>query len=69
MHLVADLKGQARPPIEHREDDPADLEGRVESFAHEFDGLHQVGEPLERVKLALKRHEHGVGGSDRVEGQ
>ena len=69
MHLVADLEGEARAPIEHREHDTSDVEHRIQTLANQLDGLHEVGEPLERVEFALKGHEDAVGGSQRVDRQ
>ena len=66
LHFVGDLVGEVVARVEHREDDALDLELRVHPVLHAIDRRHEVGEPLERVVLALERHEHAVGRGERV---
>ena len=56
-----DLSRQARPPVDHRQQDAGDGEARVEASAHELDRVEQLREALEGVVLGLHGHEHGVG--------
>src|SRR5919197_1139400 len=69
VHLVPDLERQARPSIEHRENDAPDRETWIQPLANELDGLEQMGEPLERVELALQRHQHTIGRREGVDRQ
>ena len=39
----------------------------VEPLLHQLDGVHQLGEPLERVVLALERDQHRVRRGERIE--
>ena len=48
---------------------PPIAEARVEPAADQVDRLHQLAQPFERVVLGLHRHEHAVGGGERVHGQ
>src|SRR5262245_2297501 len=72
MNLFTDLQSHAGAAVEHREYDAAHVETRVQSLTNQFDGLQQMGEPLERVELALERNDHAVRrdeGVDRQESQ
>jgi hypothetical protein len=57
------------PPVHHRQDHPGERELRIQARPHELDGMEQLREPLERVVLALDRHEHAVRGRQRVHSQ
>ena len=46
-----------------------DAQARVERRAHLLDGLEQLAQALEREELALQRHQHGVRGRHRVDGE
>ena len=48
---------------------PASVELRVQPRPDELDRAEELREPLERVVLGLHRHEHAVGGGERVHGQ
>src|SRR5207249_3385507 len=76
VHLVSDLKRQARPAIEHREHDARDGEARVQALAHEPDGLvkgllnglvPENGVVDRRVKPRLLNTEPGRGVALRVQ--
>src|SRR5262249_35605283 len=57
IDLFADLKREARSPIEHREQDPEKVESGVQLFPHELHGLlEEMRQSLERVELALQRN-------------
>src|SRR5690242_447223 len=51
--LGPDLGSKAGPAIEHGQDDPFDLELRVQALADEADGLDNVRQTLHGVVLAL----------------
>ena len=53
--------------VEHGEHDSLYGERRVVAALDPVDRGHQVGEPLERVVLALQRHDHAIGGDQRIE--
>ena len=67
--LPLDLRREPRAPVDHRQQDPRDREPRVEPRLDEVDRAEQLREALERVVLGLHRHEHAVGGGERVDGQ
>ena len=39
------------------------------SVAHLLDRVEKLGQSLQREELALQRHQHGVGGGERVDRQ
>src|SRR5690606_27185537 len=69
LRLVRDLAREVEPLIEHREQDALDLEARIQALLDEANRVEQLGEPFERVELALDRDKHRVGGRQRVERQ
>jgi hypothetical protein len=68
-HLCGDVVGEVVAGVEHGEHDPVELEPRVEAVLHSLDGVDELREPLERVVLALERHDDQVGRRERVDGQ
>ena len=68
-HLGGDVGGQPRSPVDHRQNHPGQRQLRVQPCAHQLDRVQQLGQALERVVLALDRHEHAVGRRERVHGQ
>src|SRR5215211_6539614 len=68
-YFVGDLMGQVRAWIEHRQEHPADLETGIQFLPDHPDALHELGEPLKGIILALYRDENLIGGGKRVEGQ
>ena len=64
-HLVR----QVVTRIEHGAQQTFDFEIRVDGAANLFDGLHQRGQSLKRVVLALHRHHDGVRGHQGVQGE
>src|SRR5215217_8503011 len=68
-YFVGYLMGQVRAWIEHRQEHPANLETGVQFLPNHPDALHELGEPLEGVVLALYRDENLVSCGQRVEGQ
>ena len=65
-NLGGNLRRQVRAGVEHREDDAAHRERRVQVVAHQVDRRDQLREALERVVLALHGDQHGVGRRQRV---
>ena len=68
-HLRLDLGREPRAAVHHRQQDAGDPEPRVQARLHELDRAEQLREPLEGVVLGLHRHDHPVGGGERVHGQ
>ena len=64
--LPGHLHRQAIPPVLHREHDRQDLQLRVQPRAHRIDRREKLRQAFEGVVLALHRHEHGVGGHQRI---
>src|SRR5262249_19675234 len=50
----------------HREDEPLERKRGVQRLTHATDGIEERGEALERVVLALERHEDRVRRPERV---
>ena len=48
---------------------PDKPQSRVEAAAHGLDRVHQAADPLQRVELALQRHDDAGGGHQRVQRQ
>src|SRR6266536_1048729 len=67
--LLADLQGETRATIEHRENNTEDIELRVQTVADELHRLHQVRQALHGVELALKRHQNPVRRGECVDRQ
>src|SRR5215208_2359625 len=68
-YFIGHLMGQVRAWIEHRQEYPAYLESRIQFFPDHPDALHELGESLKRVVLALYRDKCLISGGKRVEGQ
>ena len=68
-HLAGHLLGQVLPRIDHAQHDAFDRQPGVQRLADQPDRALQVRQPLERVVLALHRHQHRVGGGQRVQRQ
>ncbi len=68
-NVVCDLSREVSSLVEHRQDDPLDLERRVEAPAHALDGLQELGDAFQGKVLGLYRHEHGVGRGQSIDGQ
>ena len=60
---------EARAPVVHRQQHPRDGQPRVELALDERERVEQAGEALEREVLGLHRHDHAVGGDQRVDRQ
>src|SRR5215210_9259123 len=52
-YFLGHLMGQVGSWIEHSKEHPADLETRIQLLPDHPDALHELGEPLQRVVLAL----------------
>src|SRR5215210_8196206 len=68
-HFLGHLMGQVRTGIEHGKEHPSDLETGVQLLPDHPDALHELGQALQRVILALYRDEDFIGGGQCVEGQ
>ena len=66
-HLVSDLERQADATIEHCQDNPLDFQLGIQALPHELDRSKELGQPFERIELALKRDENPGRGSQRVD--
>ena len=69
LNLRADLDGKAGPAIEHGKHDPLHVQAGVGAVPDQAQRLHELGQPLEGIVLALERDDGGVGGDQRVEGE
>src|SRR5260370_18186070 len=67
LHFMRDLVTQAIARIEHREQEPLDLQRSVERRAHPLYRPEQRAQSFERVVLALHRDYYRVGRDQRVE--
>src|SRR5215210_2028037 len=68
-HFLGHLMGQVRTGIEHGKQHAADLETGVQLLPDHPDALHELGQALQRVVLALYRDKYFIGGGQCVEGQ
>ncbi len=68
-HLAGHLLGQVLARVDHAQHDAVDRQAGVQRLGHQADRALQVRQALERVVLALHRHQHRVGGGERVQGQ
>src|SRR4030095_8626880 len=70
IDLIANLEREARSAVEHREQDPEQVETGIQLLPNELHRLlEQVSKALERVELALQRDEHPIGCDQRVDRQ
>ncbi len=67
LRLVSHLLREIEPRVVHREQHAVDRERGIEVPLHEFDGIEELRETLERVVLALDRNQHAVGRRQHVE--
>ena len=67
--LVGNVVGQTVARVVHGAQQAADMQLGVEHGADLLDGVHQRGETLQRVVLALNRHDHRVRRGERVDGE
>jgi len=64
FNLAHHIATELRAWIEHGQQEAVDLEVWVQPITDQADCCHQLGEPLQRVVLALNRDEHGVSHSE-----
>ena len=69
LELLAHLRLQRDPGIEHHPQDADHLELRIDVGVHLLDRVDQVAQAFEREVLALHRHHHAVGAGQAVEGE
>lgn len=58
--ISLDLAGEVRSVIVHGQEDALDLEGFIEGLSDTFDGIHELGNPLEGEEFTLDGDEDGV---------
>src|SRR6185312_5978477 len=68
-HLAGNVAREPRASVVHRQQDTGDPQARVDPGADELDALEQLRQALERVVLALHRHDQAVGGREGIDGQ
>ena len=68
-HVGDDLIGQVVARIVHGQHDAVDGEAGIERVAHLLHRLDQLRKSFQGEELALQRHQDGVGGRHRVDGQ
>src|ERR1700737_1801860 len=67
LQIGRDVERQRVSRVVHRTQQALDLQLRIQVRADLADRLHEIGEPYERVVLALHGDEHAVGGAESVE--
>lgn len=55
--------------IEHRQNNPLDIELRIDRPSYLADRIEQLAKAFQRKKLALQWHQHGMRGRHRVHRQ
>ena len=76
-HLVAEMTAHIGghqiakivAPIVHGQQHAVQREAGVQPLLHPLDRTHQLGQAFERIELALQRHQHPVGGDQRIDRQ
>src|SRR5437588_1686945 len=66
-HFFGDLSREVHPLVVHRQDDPFDIERRIDGVANALDRRQKLRDSLEREVLALHRHENRIGGGESVD--
>src|SRR5574340_1144549 len=69
LDLVRHLLRQCAARVVHHAQQALDLDARVEPLFDFFDGGDQIGQPLQRVILALHRNQHRLRRGKGVDGQ
>ena len=64
-----DQVGEVVAAVEHGQHDPLQHQRRVEAAFDDVDRAHELADALEREELALKRHQHGIGGDQGVQSE
>ncbi len=68
LDLVVNLLRKIKAGVVHRQEEALYLQGRVKLALDDLDGVKQLCYTLKGEILALHRHNHGVGGCERVDG-
>ena len=66
--LALDVLGELRPLVVHGDHDAGQNQARVQLAPHQRQRVEELHQPLERQVLGLHRHDHAVGGHQRVHG-
>src|SRR5690606_26845032 len=69
LGLVRDLPREVEPLVEHRQQDTVYLQARIDVTLGQADRVQELGQPLQRVELALDRDQHGIRRRERVQRQ
>src|SRR5690606_9522328 len=60
---------EVEPLVEHRQQDTVYLQARIDVTLDQADRVQELGQPLQRVELALDRDQHGIRRRERVQRQ
>ena len=69
LHFLRHLDGQIRPAVVHRHEQSQELQAGIQIVPHHVHGLHELGQPFQRVKLALHGNEDEISRRQGVERQ
>src|SRR5690606_12118000 len=69
LGLVRDLAREVQPLVEHGQQHTVYLQARIDVTLNQADRVQELGQPLQRVELALDRNQHGVRRGERVQRQ
>ena len=69
LQIGGHLPRQVGAVVEHREQDALDAEIVTEGLPDTVHRIEELGDALEREKLALNRDQHRIGGHQRVQRQ
>ena len=68
-HVRRDEVAKIVALVVHRQHHPVQFEPRVQRPLHALDCAHQLGQALQRVELALQRHQYRIGRDEGVDCQ
>lgn len=69
LEILGDLAGEVGAIVKHGEEDAFGSDVVLEGFLDAFDGVHELGNPLQGEEFALDGDEDGIGGDEGVEGE
>jgi hypothetical protein len=69
VDFIPNLGRHAGAAVEHRENDTADPQARVEPFPNKPHGLEKLRESLQCIEFALKGDQHRVGSDQSIDRQ
>ena len=68
-HIRGDQVAEVVALVIHRQQHALQIEPRVERALHPLDRPHQLAQPFECIEFALQRHQHRIGGDQRIDRQ